>query len=1186
MRKGLFVFWMLFGTGLLTGQVVQYGHVREFNSNRKPLAGVQVLFKDAPAEISDDAGNFKLVFRNKAPNDPIEKEKVAKAGYEWVNEKDFELLRLSNNNELAADVILARQGVIAQARAEYYDVSLAALQASLRAEVAALEQQLRQSAITNAAFKQEKEALEASFRIQETRLNGLAETFARTNFDDVSYLYAEALEVFKAGDLEKAIAILEEADPEKQTADILKEEEKLARIRRNLGDREAAQERRKRQQIKILQLQAQFYAVKLKVSKVESIYDQILLLDDENLEVLTEAADFFEENHRYEKAFRLYGQVLEHPDARDWEKANAYVSVGRLFATVGELQEAAKAYYAAYVGYDSLSRQSPETAFYQFHLAIVHERIAESYLARGRLDTAMVYYQQERLTMERLAMANPDDPRLINSMAISYSNVGMTYMKMGHLDTALVFFRHRVYLGKRLFEVYPEETDYRIGLALGYERLGLAYRFAGHLDSALYAFNRQRVLYEPFNDGFSESVRFKHGIALAYQKLGETHQELGQMDSAKYYFHRELLLARALHVDFPLNIEFKRGLAIAYSKHGDWHLAQQEKDSALYYFRADELLSRELLEAYPTVPEYQYDMAICAEKIGTVHLNTGEKQLAMLLFGEQVSLLTRLHGEFPANAKYKNALAIAYEKVGLTYQSLQKPDSALLFFQERYRIAGELTVAYPTNVEYFKGLGIAHLRLGETFAMLGQSSEAGFHFRRRVDIAERLCLAFPKNLSLHNALLSGYRLLGNAFWVADFPDSTFVVSHIRRELAERLYNQYPDQPRLKIGLGLAFSDLGKYYLQSGVRDTALAYFKREAWLFSELHDAFPKDPELKQSYAASLSNIGTAYLAMKDLNNALEHYKVGLGLLLELTGEFPDEPRWLDNKAFFIDQMGRIHFALENYERHASFIQEGVRVREKALELQPSNPAYVYGLAMAYMKLAALIYSSEGEGWQPYLAEAEKMLSSLIENWPEDKLYQQGLEKVRTALVNFKEENNGAAEVLLPETETSEETLTVEGGEPQIVVEEEAGRQVLTLQDGNQWMAANLDVPVDGSFCPTEESDPCRPGMRLYSWEGAVEGCRSLGEGWRLPTDEEWRVLTGLYEEIEELARSGFQPEYGGIRTDNGRFYYQGNVGSYWTSTGLGGQLAWCYNFSRRNGDLQRVTDSKNYARSVRCIRN
>src|SRR6478672_904758 len=63
------------------------------------------------------------------------------------------------------------------------------------------------------------------------------------------------------------------------------------------------------------------------------------------------------------------------------------------------------------------------------------------------------------------------------------------------------------------------------------------------------------------------------------------------------------------------------------------------------------------------------------------------------------------------------------------------------------------------------------------------------------------------------------------------------------------------------------------------------------------------------------------------------------------------------------------------------------------------------------------------------------------------------------------------------------------------------------MADGKEWMTANLNVNASPSYCYDDAEPNCRRYGRLYTWESAQRGCQSLGDGWRLPTDDEWRQM-------------------------------------------------------------------------------
>src|SRR6476620_4764623 len=67
------------------------------------------------------------------------------------------------------------------------------------------------------------------------------------------------------------------------------------------------------------------------------------------------------------------------------------------------------------------------------------------------------------------------------------------------------------------------------------------------------------------------------------------------------------------------------------------------------------------------------------------------------------------------------------------------------------------------------------------------------------------------------------------------------------------------------------------------------------------------------------------------------------------------------------------------------------------------------------------------------------------------------------------------------------------------------------MADGKEWTTANLNVNTSSSYCYDDSEPNCRRYGRLYTWEAAQRGCQSLGDRWRLPTDDEWRQMAGHY---------------------------------------------------------------------------
>lgn len=158
------------------------------------------------------------------------------------------------------------------------------------------------------------------------------------------------------------------------------------------------------------------------------------------------------------------------------------------------------------------------------------------------------------------------------------------------------------------------------------------------------------------------------------------------------------------------------------------------------------------------------------------------------------------------------------------------------------------------------------------------------------------------------------------------------------------------------------------------------------------------------------------------------------------------------------------------------------------------------------------------------------------------------------------------------------------------------------MADGKQWTTHNLNVNTVPSSCHGDAELNCRQYGRLYTWESARLGCQSLGDAWRLPTDDEWRQMAKHYGGIPEDSAdsgkaaykalviggsSGFNALLGGNRNaDDGQYARLEAHGFYWTASESDPVSAPFYNFGRGGLALHRHSrGKKQMAVSVRCVR-
>lgn len=162
---------------------------------------------------------------------------------------------------------------------------------------------------------------------------------------------------------------------------------------------------------------------------------------------------------------------------------------------------------------------------------------------------------------------------------------------------------------------------------------------------------------------------------------------------------------------------------------------------------------------------------------------------------------------------------------------------------------------------------------------------------------------------------------------------------------------------------------------------------------------------------------------------------------------------------------------------------------------------------------------------------------------------------------------------------------------------------------GVSWLAENLDIPTEGtSFCFEEMPHYCFLYGRLYTLEGAKEGCARLGPGWQVPALEDWRALgeyfggffepnvtdSHLWDAEKSFNRltvggdSGFNIKKGGGYGSEQQEYYGSSTAFFWTRSAEAGSYfsyiifgrSWDVNIIGKGGFVR-----SNDRLSCRCIK-
>ena len=153
---------------------------------------------------------------------------------------------------------------------------------------------------------------------------------------------------------------------------------------------------------------------------------------------------------------------------------------------------------------------------------------------------------------------------------------------------------------------------------------------------------------------------------------------------------------------------------------------------------------------------------------------------------------------------------------------------------------------------------------------------------------------------------------------------------------------------------------------------------------------------------------------------------------------------------------------------------------------------------------------------------------------------------------------------------------------------------------GKTWMAENLNVETDESYCYEDRPANCKKYGRLYTWNAAMKACPS---GWHLPSMAEFKTLINAVGG-EHIAGRMLKSTSGWIDNGNGADVYnfsalpagynggggyytaEGNNASFWSSTENGGEDAYNLDLSYSDGKAGLAGNDKILGLSVRCVKD
>lgn len=163
------------------------------------------------------------------------------------------------------------------------------------------------------------------------------------------------------------------------------------------------------------------------------------------------------------------------------------------------------------------------------------------------------------------------------------------------------------------------------------------------------------------------------------------------------------------------------------------------------------------------------------------------------------------------------------------------------------------------------------------------------------------------------------------------------------------------------------------------------------------------------------------------------------------------------------------------------------------------------------------------------------------------------------------------------------------------------GDTIPHVANAEEWQKAGEEGRPAWSYYGNESSNAEKYG-KLYNWYAVTDERGIAPEGWRVPTDEDWKILEKTLGGGEKAGKSlksksewtnkvgnnssGFNALPGGYRNYKGDYESKGKYGAFWTSSESIDNMAWYRYLFDENNQLNRLNFNKQDGMSLRWVKD
>ena len=746
------ILWLLVATLCVTNALAidQLGIAYRYNGKkqRSAIGGVYVKVATSPNGVvsNEPNGQFVLKLKGIGMGDPMGLATVTKKGMMVFNKEEVDRWSVQKKPLV---LIVCDANEFQKQKDRLITIGRNQAEKRYKLKLAKLEAQNAKKQLSLDLYNAKLDSIEKEKSNALAHMDEYADLFARIDESEIDTIAQKAVDLFKQGYIDEAIALFKKNDP-------------IAKIKKSVRTIEQAKEMRQladsaeslaHQDIDENMKNAKAYIAALKLKNDWEEAGRVLKELADALgtyEAIGEYAEFAHQQNQYAEAETYYKlckdkiAILEKTNSEVYEYRLAAIcnNLGLIYSDTQRFDESEQIYKNALGIRKRLAETNPQA--YEPELAASYNNLANLYSITQRFAESEKMYKSMLDIYKRLADANPQayEPHL----ATGYCNVANMYRETQRFAESEKMYKSSLEIRKRLADANPQA--YEPDLAYSYNNLARLYsitqRYAESEQMYKDALEIRKRLADANPQAYEPDLAHSYNNLAGLYSITQRHAESEQMYKAALDIYKRLADANQQ--------AYEPDLATSYYYLANLYSNTQRFTESEQMYKAEIEIRKRLANVNPQA--HEPNLAQSYNNLANWYSNTQRYEESEQMHKSALGIFKRLAESHPQT--YEPAMAESYYNLARLYWATQRPAESEQMFKLALGVFKRLVEANPQAIE--PALAISYQSLADLYSETQRFVNSEQMYKAAIAIYERLYESAPQQYL--SRLAEGYYWYG------------------------------------------------------------------------------------------------------------------------------------------------------------------------------------------------------------------------------------------------------------------------------------------------------------------------------------------------------------------------------------------------------------------------------------------